>query len=143
MSGADTGAVTLKLRGREFACRPSVPRWDLMRLASAMSSGDTMRGMGAMFDFVSKLIAPEAWPEFDAFMSEAGLDNFDELDNAIGDALAEMGGRGKGRDESSMPSSGGSPTEATPAASRVVSFSRGTVEVEEPNPLDEMTSSTG
>lgn len=135
--------VLLRLSGRAFACRPAVPQWSLMKLASAMSRGDEMLAMGAMYDFLKVLVVPEAWADFEAFMLSVDIEH-SQLDEAIGTALAEMGGRGKGSGAPSSPSSAGSPPPETPAVSRVVSLSRGTVEeVAQPSLSDAATSFAG
>jgi hypothetical protein len=135
-------APMLRVAGEEFECVAWVPQWSLMRLAKAMSS-DEMTGLAGMYDFLQVLVLPKEWARFDAYMSTLDLERSD-LDNAIGDVLVEMGGRGKGSADSSGSSSGGSPSPATPAPSRHVSFSRGTVEVidEGPSLSDAATSST-
>lgn len=135
-------APRLRLGDEEFECVPWVPQWHIMRLAKALSTDDEMLGLAAMYDFLGHLVTKEEWPRFDAFMSTLDLER-SALDNAIGDVLVEMGGRGKASGESSGPSSGGSPTPETSPSSRVVSFSRGTVEVTEGAGLAvEATSST-
>jgi hypothetical protein len=139
----DLGPVpTLRVSGEEFECVAWVPQWSLMRLAKAMSTNDEMLGLAGMYDFLKVLVLPGEWARFDAFMETLDLERSD-LDNAIGDVLVEMGGRGKESAGSSSPSSGGSASPATPAQSRHVSFSRGTVEVVEgPGLSDAATSST-
>lgn len=129
----------LRLGDREFPCRHAVPQWHLMRLARAMSGGDEMEGLAEMHRFLQQLIEPASWGAFDTFMGASDL-GFAHLDSAIGDVLVEMGGRGKGSGVPSTPSSGGSPTPATPGVSRVVSLSRGTVE-ERPSLSADATSS--
>lgn len=135
-------APMLRVGGEEFECVAWVPQWSLMRLAKAMSTNDEMLGLAGMYDFLSTLVLPAEWARFDAFMSTLDLERSD-LDNAIGDVLVEMGGRGKASAGSSSPSLGGSTTPETPQQSRVVSFSRGTVEVNDGAGLAvEATSST-
>lgn len=143
MSGElDLGpAPTLHVGGESFECVAWVPQWSLMRLAKAMT-GAEMTALAGMYDFLQVLVLPSEWERFDAHMSTLDLERSD-LDHAIGDVLVEMGGRGKESADSSGSSSGGSPSPATPAPSRHVSFSQGTVEVVEgPSLSDAVTSST-
>jgi hypothetical protein len=86
-----------------------------------------MRAMAGMHDYLRALVAPSDWSALDAHLGATEVD-FDALNNAIGDVLVEMAGRGKGSAESSGPSSDGAPTPPTAPSSRVVSLSRGTVE---------------
>lgn len=123
----DLPEPVLTIGGRSFRCRPAVPYWHMMKLAKAYKSDDVSDAMAGMVDFLEKIIDPEVWDEFDAHMSTTDVD-LGTLDKAIGDALASMAGRGKDEGPSSSPSSTGSESTSTP--SRVVSFSRGTVEVQ-------------
>lgn len=125
---------TFVIGGESFECVPVVPHWQIMKLAKAYVS-DEMQAMAGMIDFLEKMIAPHEWDRFDAHMGTLDLERAD-LDNALGDTLAQMGGRGKDNLPSPGPSSAGSPTTETPPSQRVVSFSRGTVhEVETPEAL--------
>lgn len=135
-------APLLKLGDRTFRCRPAVPTWVIMRLSSAYVSKNDLRTFGAMYDFLGHAIVADDWSAFEEYATEAELD-FDALDSAIGDVLAEMGGRGKAKAESYGPSSGGSPTPETSPTSRVVSLSKGTVSIEEQGLSDAAVSSTG
>lgn len=127
-------AVLFTVGGSSFPCVSWVPQWNVMRLAAAMDSGDEMRAMAQMYRFVLSMVRPEAHEALEAHLSTLDLERSD-LDNAIGDALVEMAGRGKGsgvprgipkNGESSGSSSDGS-TETAPTR-RVVSLSRGTVQ---------------
>lgn len=124
----ETDAPLLHIGGESFEVVAHVPHWNLLRLASAMDSGDDMRALAGMYRFFELLVVPEEWERFDAHMSTLDLGNAD-LEHAIGDVLVAQAGRGKGSGVPSGHSSGGSPTDSTPPSSRVVSFSRGTVEV--------------
>lgn len=125
--------VTFRIGGESFECVNHVPNWNIMRLADAMEQDDEMKALAVMYRFVLRLVVEAERPRLDEFLSEYDFE-FDELEHAIGDALVEVAGRGKGSgvprgippsDASSTPSSGGS--ERTPATHRVVSLSRGTV----------------
>ena len=137
----DLPTPTLRLGGKEFACVQWVPQWHIMRLAKALSTGDEMDALAGFYDFLQVIVQPQEWNRFEAFMSTLDLERSD-LDNAIGDVLVEMGGRGKASAGSSTPSSGGSSTPVTPPTSQVVSFSRGTVETVQPGLSDAAISST-
>jgi hypothetical protein len=132
----------LKLGDREFRCVDHVATWQTMKMSAAYASGDTTRVFSGMYEFLGALIHPDEWSAFEAHATaiDAGLD---DLDTAIGDALAAMAGRGKGSAESSTPSSDGLPTPETPPTSRVVSLSRGTVEEVPADQSAGPTSSTG
>lgn len=130
--------ATFRIGGEVFECVKHVPNWNIMRLASAMDSADEMKALAVMHDFVLRLVVEDERQRLDEFLSEYDFE-FSELEHSIGDALVEVSGRGKGdgiprgirpSEESSSPSSGGS-TETNPSR-RVVSLSRGTVEVETP-----------
>lgn len=129
-------APRLIVGGVAFRCVPWVPQWNLMRLADAMDSGDDMRAMAAMYRFIVRMVLPEDHEALDAHMSTLDIERSD-LDNAIGDALVEMAGRGKrsGPPVGIPPSgaaSGSSSAGSVEAAPmhRVVSFSQGTVREE-------------
>jgi hypothetical protein len=147
MTAADDGgevdlpAPMLRIGGREFACRPSVPPWHVVKLARALDDDDDLHALAAMHRFLERLVEPDAWEEFSAFMDDYDLDR-GTLDNAIGDVLVEQAGRGKANAGKSSSSSGGSATPPTPPVSRVVSLSKGTVEVGEPSLSAAATSST-
>lgn len=131
VAGGEPGAVTLTaprliVGGETFECVPAVPQWQIMKLAKAYASDD-IAALAGMFDFLQKLVAPHEWDRFDTFMETLDLERA-ELDEAIGNALAEMGGRGKATEPLSGPSSAGSETPETPHEQVAVSFSRGTVE---------------
>jgi hypothetical protein len=134
-------APHLRLGGEAFECVVFVPQWHLMRLAKALQTNDEMLALAGFYDFLKVLVLPNEWDRFDAFMGSLDIERSD-LDNAIGDVLVEMGGRGKESAGSSGPSSDGSSSPATPAQSRHVSFSRGTVEVVQESLSDGATSST-
>lgn len=145
MTGEEPTAPVLSVGGSSFKCADNFSNWRLMKLASAMKSGDDMRAMGEMHDFIVYLVHPEERDRLDAHLSAVDVDPA-ELENAIGDALVEMAGRGKALpatpagvplDHLPSRSSGGSPAPAAPSH-RVVSLSQGTVEYVTP----EETSST-
>lgn len=121
--------------GASFDCVTYVPQWNLMRLAAAMDSNDDMKAMGAMYTFIKRMVVEEEHDRLEEVLGNLDLD-VSSLEHSIGDALVEMAGRGKGSgvpkgirpsEESSGSSSDGSPE--APPTSRVVSLSRGTVEV--------------
>jgi hypothetical protein len=124
MSAPDSPVLTLA--GKTFRCVPFVPQWHLMKLAASMTKDD-MTALAGMYEFLRSLILPEDWSAFDAHMGTLDIEK-DQLDNAIGDTLVQMAGRGKDSDGSSTPSSDGLPNPATPPMSRVVSLSKGTVD---------------
>lgn len=122
-----------KVGGEAFECVSFVPQWNMMRLAAAMESGDEMQGMAAMYRFVMRIVKPHEHERLEVHMDSLDIEHSD-LDNAIGDVLVEMAGRGKvsgppkgirPSDSSSGSSSGGSPE--TPPTHLVVSLSQGTV----------------
>lgn len=132
-----TEGATFTIAGRSFGCVEHVPAWNVMRLADAMGSGDEMRALGTMYRFILRMVREDQREALDEFLGETEIDPSD-LEHAIGDTLVEMAGRGKApapptatrpSDSSSGPSSDG-PQEVAPF-SRVVSFSRGTVDVVE------------
>jgi hypothetical protein len=135
-------APLLKLAGREFRCVPHVPTWAVMRLAAGYTSGQSMRTYAAMYEFLKVALLSDEWSGFEEHASSINA-TATQLDEAIGDLLVEMGGRGKATAAPVGRSSDGSPTPATSPISRVVSLSRGTVEVKEPGLSDAATSSTG
>lgn len=116
---------TLKLGGQEFACREQLPPWQLMKVAKAMKSGDLMEQLAASHDFLVAVVQPAERARFDAYMDTADFDEFSALDTAIGSLMQEYApDRPTGRPSSSP--SGPPPTGGT---SKVVSLSRGTVEM--------------
>lgn len=135
----------LTVGGSSFPCVDHVSEWNLMRLAAKLEDGDEMVGMAAMYRFVLSIVREEHREALDEHLGTLDLERSD-LDNAIGDALVEIAGRGKYSgpptatrpSEASSGSSSAGSTETAPTR-RVVSLSRGTVSVAE----DETSSSTG
>lgn len=110
--------------GAKFKCRKTIPRWQMMGLASAVRTGDEMKAMGAMYDFVHAIVLPEQHGALDEYMSEHDQ-AYDNLDDAIGSAMQAIVNPGRPTQRASH-SSGSSTT--TPLPSRVVSLSQGTVD---------------
>lgn len=126
--------ATFRIGGEVFECVKHVPNWNIMRLAAAMEQSDEMKALAVMHNFVLRLVVEEERDRLDEFLSEYDFE-FDELEHAIGDALVEVAGRGKGTGRPvGIPPSGAASTpssdtsEGTPPSRRVVSLSRGTVE---------------
>jgi hypothetical protein len=137
--GTDQGSPAPRpqfvVAGESFDCVTYVPQWNLMRLAAAMDSNNDMKAMGAMYAFIKRMVIEDEHERLEDHLGSLDLD-VSSLEHCIGDALVEMAGRGKGSGvpkgippsgESSGSSSDGSPE--APPTSRVVSLSRGTVEV--------------
>lgn len=137
----------LTVGGSSFPTVDHVAEWNLMRLAAKMEDPDEMVGLAAMYRFVLSIVRPEYRDALDEHLGTLDLARSD-LDNAIGDALVEMAGRGKrsGPPTATRPSgaSSGSSSDGSPETAptrRVVSLSRGTSREE---PIEAETgSSTG
>lgn len=112
----------LTVRGERFAARDTLPAWALMKLAKSQGSGDAMRQVGGLHDFLLGVLQEPEASRFEAFMEEHADVTFEELESAVGGLMQAYTTRPTGR-----PSP--SPAGPTPAggSSRVVSLSRGTV----------------
>ncbi|TVQ65059.1 MAG: hypothetical protein EA379_00465 [Phycisphaerales bacterium] len=117
--------MSLVVRGERFETRETLPGWQLLRLASDMRSEDAMRQMAGMHDFILALLAPHERPRFERFMADADAP-LEEVEQVVGALMAEYSDRPTER-----PSGSPAGPPSTGPRSRVVSFSRGTVETAE------------
>lgn len=111
---------TLDIDGESFACRESLPVWQLMELAKSQQA-DEIAQLAGMHDFILAVLTPPERDRFRAFMRDWQGDHA-ALEAAVG-ALMESYSpdRPTGRPSASPP---GPPS--TGGSSRVVSLSRGT-----------------
>ena len=115
----------LVIGAERFAVRDRIDEWTLMKLAKSQQGGDTMRALAGMYDFINSMVRPDDRERLDSFLSDEELEP-GVLSDAIGTLVQEMAGRPTERSSSSP---GGGPT--TKPKSKVVSFSQGTVHVED------------
>lgn len=105
-----------------FKARSSLPRWAVMKVAVAAKKGDENDQMVALLDLTNATLLPEEHERFDQYMSD-----HDEAIEGLQDALS-----GLFEDYTNRPLEQSSPSapvlSTTQPTSRVVSFSRGTVE---------------
>lgn len=144
--------VYLTLGGHDFACRRVSISWQMMKFAVAQRDANApiphpkdyelethrsackscsdihkrrndagMTLMATMHDAVKILLRPDERDRFEDYMSTAELEP-EELENAIGDAIARIGSQGKAKGTSSHSSA---QQEATPQHSRTISFAQG------------------
>lgn len=111
----------LHLGGQIFKCRPSLPRYPLLRVAIAEKLGDEMKLVSATVDFLLAVVQPTSRDRLDQLLMEHD-EVFDEIEGALDHLMGQYSGNDGGGSASSPPSS----TE-TNQTSRVVSFSQGTV----------------
>ena len=117
------------LNGKPFLLRPEAPKHGrIMQLMRVEKRGDEADKVTAFLDFLESMLDESVDAgEFDAAICEMDADEIAEaLKKAAESYQADPTSAGQ---ESSSPSGGGSPTGAP--TSRVVSFSKGTVEVQE------------
>lgn len=117
----------------QFLAAPVVPRWAFMKMAVSAKKGDELGQMAALYDLTLALIQKDERNRFDEYMADHD-DAFENLQDAVNTLCEEITSRPLGPPSSSTP-----PSEPTVPSSRVVSFSRGTVEV---SGEDENVSST-
>lgn len=113
----------LRIGDESFACKESLPPWQLMKLAKAEQQaqrGDVMAAMAGMYDFVTHVVTVEDRPKLEAFLDEWDGEE-DEFNEAIGTLMESYADRPTGR---SKPSRSG--PSATGQQSRVVSLSPAT-----------------
>jgi hypothetical protein len=112
--------AALKLGTEQFACRDTLPAWQLMKLAKAMQSDDDMTRLAGMYDFLNGVVLPADRARLDKFMADYdGADPLEDLDTAIGALMESYAGRPIVPPSSSQD--GRTPSTGT---SRVVSLSR-------------------
>jgi len=114
--------VSLAVRGERFETRETLPGWQLLRLASDMRSDDAMRQMAGMYDFILAMLRPDERARFERFMAAADVP-MEEVEQIVSALMAEHSDRPTER-----PSGSPAGPRSTGQRSRVVSFSRGTVE---------------
>lgn len=115
----------LIIGSERFAVRDRIDEWALMKLAKSQLSDDTIRKLAGMYDFVNAVVLPEERLRLDEYLSTQELPE-GTLSAAIGTFMREMSGRPTER-PSSSPSGG----PLTKPKSKLVSFSQGTVQVQE------------
>jgi hypothetical protein len=114
----------LRLRGEEIRCIDALPPGLLFDLAEMTTETDTMRTMAAIGKFLRAVIVPEDQDKYRQLVYDpVNVLAITELSEACGDLIREYAGRPTLRPSESAD---GSPP--TGDISRVVSFSRGTVE---------------
>lgn len=135
MAGEESTAPVLRVGGSSFRCVEETPsEWSLMRLAAKGERGDDA-GAAALYNFVMDLLVPDERDRFDRHMDEHRV-GISELNNAIGDLVVEMAGRGKERarlaaaqPQDRLPGTSSAGSQAPASLShRVVSLSQGTVQ---------------
>lgn len=112
-----------------FASVKSPPKWAFMKMAVASRSKDEIKQMDALTKLILAVCAPEDRERLDEYLSDND-DALDKVQDELGKLSKVWGGRNLQEPSNSLPSS---PTPQTPQRSTVVSFSRGTVTVEEPS----------
>lgn len=122
---AEPGAY-LRVGDEAFRCLPRVPFWLVAKVSHLERKGvSDAEIVPVIYQLVMGMIDPDDRRRADAALSEMPDLTANDLTAAIRDAMAEMSSLPF---LSSSPSSDGATSPATPTSSRVVSFSRGTVE---------------
>lgn len=131
------GGIYLTIKGEQFECRRVSVSWQMMKFAKAQRDANVvipkglpkdsqrfkdlsakrnsagMLMMAVMLETVNILLKPHERDRFDEFMETASMDGLEpnELENAIGEVIAAVGGeQGKAQQHSAQPSSSSSGT---------------------------------
>lgn len=113
--------VALLIRDEAFEATGAMPAWALMKLAKGQKSKDHMAQLASMHDFVLTALTPDERVRFEEYMDEHPA-TFDELSDAIGALIQELGDRPTER-----PSHSPAGQRPTGLSSRVDSSSPATV----------------
>lgn len=111
--------VVLSLGGRDFPCKPSLPGWQLVKLASA--ANNDLGLWAAYHDFFVAVLEPDQVTPFLKHMDQADDVDLADIEKAFADVIGGYAARPTGKSTSSP--AGSTPT---PDSSRVVDLSRGT-----------------
>jgi len=114
-----------------FRARSTMPRWAVMKVAVAAKKGDETEQMVALLDLCNAVLKDDAErARFDAYMN-AHDDALERLEDSLTNLFTSYS---EGKQERPLPrtSSSSETSNETPPRSRVVSLSRGTVQVVEP-----------
>lgn len=117
------------LNGKPFPLRPEPPKHGrIMQLMRVEKRGDEADKVAAFLDFLESMLADDVDPaEFDAAICQMDAD---EISSALKEAAESYRVDPTSAGQTSSPPSGGGSSTGE-ATSRVVSFSKGTVEVQE------------
>lgn len=116
----------LRVGDEAFRCLPRVPFWLVAKVSHLERIGaPDEQTIPAMYELVMGMLDPSERGRADQALGQMPDLRANDLTAAIRGAMAEMSSLPF---RSSSPSSDGATTSATPTSSRVVSFSRGTVE---------------
>lgn len=83
---------SIKIGADEFECRDTLPKWQLLDLASSMRSPDLMRQAAGLHDFVMAVVKPEERERFVETMQSLDDDESadpDTLNHAVGDLMVQ------------------------------------------------------
>lgn len=120
----ETMPKTLTLRGETLECIDALPPGNLFELAEMTTTDDVMKTMHLIGRFLEAVVVEKDAKRYRALVyDKVNVVDLDELSEECGRLIREYAGRPTSRLSDSPP--GSSPTGET---SRVVSFSRGTVE---------------
>lgn len=127
----------LRLSGQEMRCIDALPPGLLFDVAEVANTdernpNDVLRTMATIGRFLKSIVIPEDRPIYDRIVYDTrDVIGIDVLSEEAGRLIQEYAGR-----PTSRPSASPDGSRQTEPSSRVVSFSRGTVEEEPPSGTD-------